>query len=72
MAKCTVNQKKKIINRLKEINIITEKDILNLKVSKLKELKEQGKITIADIETIWNIQDVISERDILKIITDTE
>lgn len=72
MAKCTVNQKKKIINRLKEIDIVTEKDILNLKVSKLKELKEKGKITISDIETIWNIQDVISERDILKIITDTE
>lgn len=68
MAKITIIQKKKMLEKLKNIGIVTEKDILNLKVYKAKELKEQGKVTTNDLEIIWNIQETLMQKDILKIL----
>lgn len=70
MAKITIIQKKKMLDKLKNIGIVTEKDILNLKVYKVKELKEQGKVTTNDLEIIWNIQETLMQKDILKILED--
>lgn len=70
MAKITIIQKKKMLDKLKNIGIVTEKDILNLKVYKAKELKEQGKVTTNDLEIIWNIQETLMQKDILKILED--
>lgn len=70
MTKITLNQKRKMIEKLKSIGIVTEKDILNLKVYKIKELKEQGKLTTNDFEIIWNIQEVLMQKDVLKILED--
>lgn len=58
MATYSVNQMKKVIKKLEKINITTEKEILNLKVLEVKKLKEQDKVSMNDIEIIWEIQGV--------------
>ena len=75
MAKYTANQKSKLFKKLKNINTVTEKDILNLKVTDLKKLKQAENktiITIADIELIWLMQEAIENKKLLEFFTDTE
>ena len=74
MAKYSRNQKNKSIDKLKHINIITEKDILNVKVSELKKInkiEEIENLTIKDIEVIWQMQDAIESKTLLGFFTDT-
>jgi len=52
MESYSVSQMKKVIDKLKKINIIAEKDIINLKVSDIKKLKQETTITRRDIEII--------------------
>lgn len=72
MATYSVNQMKKVIKKLEKINITTEKEILNLKVLELKKLKEQDKVSMNDIEIIWEIQDMIQDKSWFKILFDTK
>lgn len=72
MAIYSVNQMKKVIKKLEKINITTEKEILNLKVLEVKKLKEQDKVSMNDIEIIWEIQDMIQDKSWFKILLDTK
>ena len=72
MATYSVNQMKKVIKKLEKINITTEKEILNLKVLEVKKLKEQDKVSMNDIEIIWEIQDMIQDKSWFKILFDTK
>ena len=72
MATYSVNQVKKVIKKLEKINITTEKEILNLKVLEVKKLKEQDKVSMNDIEIIWEIQDMIQDKSWFKILFDTK
>lgn len=72
MATYSVNQMKKVIKKLEKINITTEKEILNLKVLEAKKLKEQDKVSMNDIEIIWEIQDMIQDKSWFKILFDTK
>lgn len=72
MATYSINQMKRVIKKLEKINIINEKEILNIKVSELKKLKEQGKVSMKDIEIIWEIQDMIQDKSWFKILFDTK
>lgn len=72
MAIYSVNQMKKVIKKLEKINITTEKEILNLKVLEVKKLKEQDKVSMNDIEIIWEIQDMIQDKSWFKILFDTK
>lgn len=73
MTKYTTNQKNKVFKKLKKINIITEKDILNLKVSDLKKLKEsEEKININDLEIIWLMQQAIENKNLLEFFISDE
>lgn len=69
MAKYNTNQKNKVFKKLKKINIVTEKDILNLKVSelkKIKQLEENPNLSISDLEIIWLIQEAIENKNLLE------
>ena len=44
MARYSRNQKDKSIDKLKHINITSEKDILNVKLSELKKINKIGEI----------------------------
>lgn len=75
MARYSSNQKNKSINKLKHINITSEKDILNVKLSDLKKInkiEEIENLTIKDIEIIWEMQDAIESKTLLKFFTDTK
>lgn len=72
MATYGINQMKRVIKKLEKISIITEKEILNIKVIELKELKEQGKVNMKDIEIIWEIQNMIQDKSWFKILFDTK
>ena len=72
MATYSINQMKRVIKKLEKINIITEKEILNIKVLDLKKLKEQDKVNLKDIEVIWEIQDMIQDKSWFKILFDTK
>lgn len=75
MAQFTANQRNKLLKKLKSINIITEKDILNVKVSELKKLKEIENIenfTMKDIEILWLMQEAIEKKSLLEFFTDME
>ncbi len=72
MATYSINQMKRVIKKLEKINIITEKEILNIKVLELKKLKEQDKVNLKDIEVIWEIQDMIQDKSWFKILFDTK
>ena len=72
MATYRINQIKRVIKKLEKINIITEKEILNIKVLELKKLKEQDKVNLKDIEVIWEIQDMIQDKSWFKILFDTK
>ncbi len=72
MATYSINQMKRVIKKLEKINIITEKEILNIKVLDIKKLKEQEKVNLKDIEIIWEIQDMIQDKSWFKILFDTK
>lgn len=75
MARYSRNQKDKSIDKLKHINITSEKDILNVKLYELKKInkiEEIENLTIKDIEIIWEMQDAIESKTLLKFFTDTK
>ncbi|MBR0351209.1 MAG: hypothetical protein IJH76_05295 [Clostridia bacterium] len=75
MAEFNSIQKNKLAQKLNRINVNTEKDILNLKVSKLKEINEIEDIqnlTLKDVEMIWLMQDAIGKDGLLKFFTNSE
>jgi len=75
MAKISSNQKQKLLNKLKAINITTEKDILNIKLAELKKINETEEIenlTIKDIEIIWLMQEAIEKKSLLDFFTNSE
>lgn len=75
MAGFTANQRNKLLKKLKSINIITEKDILNVKVSDLKKLKENENVenlTMKDIEILWLMQEAIEKKSLLEFFADVE
>ena len=72
MADYTANEKNKLVQKLRDIGIITEKDILNLKVSELKKINESENIadlTVKDIKIIWIMQDAIENKGLLAFFT---
>ncbi len=75
MIKYTTNKKNKVFKKLKKINITTEKDILNLKVSelkKIKQLEENQNISISDLEIIWLMQEAIENKSLLEFLMNDE
>ena len=72
MAEFSSLQKNKLDQKLKNINVITEKDILNLKVSELKkinELENISNLSLKDIEIIWLMQEAIEKKNLLEFFT---
>lgn len=72
MAEFSSLQKNKLAQKLKNINVITEKDILNLKVSELKkinELENISNLSLKDIEIIWLMQEAIEKKNLLEFFT---
>ena len=69
MANITTIQKNKLLRKLRNINILNEKDILNLKVYDLKKIKDNDKLTLNDIEIIWLMQDAIEKKSLLEFFT---
>jgi len=63
MSNYTTNQKNKVLKKLKFMKITNEKEILNLKVAKLKEIEN---ITMKDIEIIWEMQEAIEKNTLLE------
>lgn len=75
MAEYSSNEKNKLAQKLKKINIISEKDILNIKVSQLKKInedKELSNLTIKDIQIIWLMQEAIENKTLLEFFTNTK
>lgn len=75
MAEYNVKQKNKLLQKLKAINITTEKDILNMKVLDLKKVnenKELENLTIRDILIIWQMQEAIENKSLLDFFTNSE
>lgn len=75
MSKYTSNEKNKLIEKLKKINITNEKDVLNLKVSELKKINQAEdipNITLKDIQIIWLMQDAIETKSLLSFFTNSE
>lgn len=73
MTEYNVKQKNKLLQKLKAINITTEKDILNMKVADLKkinEIKLLEKLTLKDILIIWQIQEAIENKSLLNFFTE--
>lgn len=71
MSKITAIQKNKLLRKLKNANIVNEKDILNIKVSDLKKIKETNNLTMIDIEIIWLIQEAIDKKNLLDFFTES-
>ena len=71
MSKITETQKNKLLRKLKNANIVNEKDILNVKVSDLKKIKEASNLTMIDIEIIWLIQEAIDKKNLLDFFTES-
>jgi len=75
MPEYSSTQKNKLVQKLKNIDITNEKDILNLKVSELRKINQNENIanlTIKDIEIIWLMQDAIEKKSLLNFFTNTE
>ena len=75
MDRYSSNQKNKLLKKLKLINITAEKDILNIKLSELKKIREIPEIenlTIKDIEIIWEMQEAIEKKSLLEFFADTK
>lgn len=71
MSKITAIQKNKLLRKLKNANIVNEKDILNIKVSDLKKIKEASNLTMVDIEIIWLMQEAIEKKNLLDFFTES-
>lgn len=74
MAEFTIKQKNRLLKKLKAINITSEKDILNVKLSDLKKINQiegVGKLTMRDIEIIWQVQEAIEKKELLNFFTET-
>ena len=71
MSKITATQKNKLLRKLKNANIVNEKDILNIKVSDLKKIKETNRLTMVDIEIIWLMQEAIEKKNLLDFFTES-
>lgn len=75
MAEYNSKQKNKLLKKLKSINITTEKDILNIKLSDLKKINDienVSNLNMKDIEIIWLMQEAIEKKKLLDFFTDTE
>ena len=75
MAKSTINQRNKLFKKLKSINITTEKDTANIKVSELKKINDiEGgeKLSIKDIELLWAMQEAIDNKKFIDFIINNE
>ena len=75
MEKSTINQRNKLFKKLKSINITTEKDIANIKVSELKKINDiEGgeKLSIKDIELLWAMQEAIDNKKFIDFIINNE
>ena len=75
MAQYSSNEKNKLVQKLKKINIINEKDILNIKVSQLKKINEDeelSNLTMKDIQIIWLMQEAIENKTLLEFFTNTK
>lgn len=73
MAQFTAKKRDKLLRKLKRIDVITEKDILNLKVADLKKIKEienAEDFTMKDIEILWIMQEAIEKKSLLEFFTD--
>lgn len=75
MAEYSSNEKNKVAQKLKNINIVSEKDILNLKVSELKKINENKKtaeVTLKDIKIIWLMQEAIENKKLFNFFTNID
>ena len=75
MAEYSSNEKNKVAQKLKNINIVSEKDILNLKVSELKKINENKKtaeVTLKDIKIIWQMQEAIENKKLFNFFTNID
>ena len=75
MSEYSSNEKSKLAQKLKSINIVNEKDILNIKVSDLKKIEDNEKIanlTLKDIKILWLMQEAIESKNLLDFFTNTE
>ena len=68
MALQNIKQIENIVNKLRKINIIDKKDILNIKVSSLKELYTENKPNIKDLIAIWDLQEMLQKDNWLEIL----
>ena len=57
-----------IVYKLRQIDVIEKKDILNLKVITLKKLYTEKKITFKDLIAIWELQEILMSDDLLKML----
>ena len=71
MSKITATQKNKLLRKLKNAKIVNKKDILNIKVSDLKKIKEASNLAMVDIEIIWLIQEAIDKKNLLDFFTES-
>ena len=75
MAEFNIIQKNKLVQKLKSINITSEKDILNLKIIDLKKINKMEnipKLTIKDIEIIWQMQEAIEKKCLFDFFANSE
>ena len=73
MSEYNSKQKKNLLKKLKAINMTNEKDILKIKVSELKEINQNEKIsnlTIKDIEMLWIMQEAIENKSLFDFFAD--
>ena len=68
MALQNIKQIENIVNKLRKINITDKKDILNIKVSSLKELYTENKPNIKDLIAIWDLQEMLQKDNWLEIL----
>ena len=61
MAIENLKQIENIVEKLQQINITDKKDILNIKVSSLKELYVEKKLNIKDLVAIWELQEMLQK-----------
>ena len=61
MAIENLKQIENIVEKLQQINITDKKDIINLKVSVLKELYTEKKFNIKDLIAIWKLQEILQK-----------
>lgn len=73
MSEYNSKQKKNLLKKLKAINMINEKDILNMKVAELKKINQNEDIlnlTIKDVEMIWIMQEAIENKGLWDFFVD--